>query len=376
MTEAAFADALEKIYAVPLQEDLWPEALRSIRDLFGSPCAHFEIVDKATSIPVLQKSFGVDESGMEAYANYYAAISPRVADGLVRPEGHIGYDYMILSEAEMAKDEFYSDFMIPQDFKYFVSGHLMNNDRYFGVVSIQRRVAESHADKKDIALMERLLPHLRQTVQLQLKMAAMNDRLGVDDFLFEGSPTGVLFLDSRGCVVSMNSAAEGLINDPLNGLAIQRHRLSARDSRLRRKIDGLINDTIQTGISETQTPGRRLPVPREMALPLSIIANPLPNAGALTALTGGPVAVLLISDPGQAPDFPAPLLRALYGLTPAECKLVNALLSGQSVTDYADTHRVGIRTVRTHLSNVLHKTGAHNQAALVRLLGATSHHLM
>lgn len=376
MTEDAFSEVLEKIYSVPLDDGLWPEALRSIRDLFGSPCAHFEVVDKRTSIPVLQKSFGVDDSQMAAYANYYSGVSPRVADGMVRPAGHIGYDYMILSETEMAKDEFYSDFMIPQDFKYFVSGHLMNDDRHFGVVSIQRRSQEGHADKEDIALMGRLLPHLTQAVKIQLKMAEIADLHRADDFLFQTSATGIVYVDSAGCIVSMNEAADKMITNPANGLDIQQERLSARDNLQCQKIDRLINEVIATGTGQGQLPGRGVPLARETGLPLSLVATPLPNVSTFAPITGGPVAVLLISDPGRRGNFPADLLRALFGLTLSECQLAQALLAGTSLTDYANSHGVSIRTVRTHLSNVLHKTGTRNQVDLVRLLGATAHTLL
>ena len=376
MSEDAFTDVLEKIYAVPLDDSQWPDALKSIRDLFGSACAHFEVVDKRTSVPILQKSYGVDETQMAAYANYYAGISPRVADGMVRSAGHIGYDYMILSEAEMVQDEFYSDFMVPQGFKYFVSGHLMNDDRHFGVLSVQRASSEGHADEGDVAMMARLLPHFTQAVNLQLKMTAMADRQRADDFLLENSATAIVFLDSLGCVVSMNDAAHQLMDEPANGLQVQYGRVTARDSQRAYKIDRLINEAIQTGTGQGQQPGGGLPVPRENALPLSLVANPLPNTNALTPLTGGAVAVLLISDPGQSREIPAGLLRALFGLTPAECRLVRALFSGVSVTDYAERHHISIRTARTHLSNVLHKTGTRNQVDLVRMLGATAHPLV
>ena len=67
------------------------------------------------------------------------------------------------------------------------------------------------------------------------------------------------------------------------------------------------------------------------------------------------------------------LLRALFGLTPAESRLARALLGGQTLGDYAEQAKIGIRTARTHLSNVLGKTGARNQIALVRLLGGLSY---
>jgi len=54
-TEDAFGRVLEKIYAVPLGDDLWLDALRSVSDLFGSQSAHFEIIDNQTCIPIFHK---------------------------------------------------------------------------------------------------------------------------------------------------------------------------------------------------------------------------------------------------------------------------------------------------------------------------------
>ena len=376
ITEDAFSQVLKKISAVPLREDLWPDALRSISDLFGSGSAHFEVIDKRTCTPLFHKFDRLSDESVIRYREYFSGVSPRTKDGAIRPAGHIGYDHSVLSEIEMAKDEFYEDFLRPQGLRYFVPGHMMNNNEYYGVFSVQRRIGEGHAESNDLALMEKLLPHLSQAVQIQLKIAAADDQARGSRFLFENSDTGAIFMGRRGCVVSTNAAAEQLIADPTNELDISQGRLFSREGRQTSEIERLISDTIQTGAGQGVKPGTGIPLSRRGALPLSLVAMPLPNFNTLVPLTGAPVAVLLISVPAQSPKFSTELLQALFSLTPAECRLAQALYGGQTPADYATLNCLSIRTVRTHLSNILHKTGARNQVELVRMLGITPNNFM
>ena len=112
-----------------------------------------------------------------------------------------------------------------------------------------------------------------------------------------------------------------------------------------------------------------------MPLPVRSAAAGLGDGAgdALGVLMGAPVVALLLIDPSASAPVSEELLRALFGLTPAESRLARALLGGQTLGDYAEQAKIGIRTARTHLSNVLGKTGARNQIALVRLLGGLSY---
>jgi DNA-binding CsgD family transcriptional regulator len=372
MNEDAFSQVLEKIYAVPLEQDLWPEALRAVSDLFGSSSAHFEVIDKQTCIPIFHKFDRLSEESLTRYAEHYSSVSPRTKDGTIRPAGYIGYDYSVLSEQAMAQDEFYEDFLRPQGLRYFVSGHMMNNSEYYGVFSVQRRIEEGHADKDELELMKRLLPHLSQAVQIQMKLAKEEDRTQGANFLVENSRTGVVFMDRKGQVLSMNGAADQVIADETNELDILQKRLVTGNRRQAIELDRLICDAIQTGTGQGERPGAGILLARLNALPLSLIAMPLPRRHSFLPAIESPVAVVLISDPSQSPGVSGELLRSLFGLTPAECRLAQALSDGQTPTDYAAKNNLSIRTVRTHLSNILHKTGTRTQVELMRLLSGTS----
>lgn len=70
-----------------------------------------------------------------------------------------------------------------------------------------------------------------------------------------------------------------------------------------------------------------------------------------------------------ASEDPAELearLRQAYGLTPAEGRLLAALINGTHPADYAAASRIGLSTVKSHLRGLLAKTGEKRQAGLVR----------
>jgi DNA-binding CsgD family transcriptional regulator len=61
-------------------------------------------------------------------------------------------------------------------------------------------------------------------------------------------------------------------------------------------------------------------------------------------------------------------LRSLFGLTPAECRLVALLADGHSLSEIMELVGVSRNTVKSQLASIYGKTGTSRQAQLVRLL--------
>jgi DNA-binding CsgD family transcriptional regulator len=78
--------------------------------------------------------------------------------------------------------------------------------------------------------------------------------------------------------------------------------------------------------------------------------------------------VLFIRVPDLAAQVPTVSLHALFGLTPAEADLANALVAGESLAEYCQRRRISVNTGKTQLKAVLGKTGTRRQAQLVRVL--------
>jgi DNA-binding CsgD family transcriptional regulator len=57
-----------------------------------------------------------------------------------------------------------------------------------------------------------------------------------------------------------------------------------------------------------------------------------------------------------------------FGLTPAETRLLERLVRGQSMTEAAAAMNIAMTTAKTHRTRLLSKTGAHRQAGLISLV--------
>ena len=76
----------------------------------------------------------------------------------------------------------------------------------------------------------------------------------------------------------------------------------------------------------------------------------------------------MITDQDRRQRPNAAVLGRLFGLTPAEAALAASLASGRSPAEYAAARGIARHTVRSHLTQVLRKTGCRRQAELAALL--------
>lgn len=84
-----------------------------------------------------------------------------------------------------------------------------------------------------------------------------------------------------------------------------------------------------------------------------------------------PLAMILLvaMDEEWAPRSDA--LRVLFGLTPAELRIAEAISSGLTVREIAERYGLAHATVRTHLRSIYAKTGTRRQPELVRVVMAS-----
>jgi DNA-binding CsgD family transcriptional regulator len=80
--------------------------------------------------------------------------------------------------------------------------------------------------------------------------------------------------------------------------------------------------------------------------------------------------ILFVSDVVTTPDLDLRPAATLYGLTRAETRLLEALLSGETISSHARNGGISLNTVKGHLSQLFRKTQTCRQSELVlRVLG-------
>ena len=99
-----------------------------------------------------------------------------------------------------------------------------------------------------------------------------------------------------------------------------------------------------------------------------MVADALPLTRATVSVFSGARAVVMLTPVAAVAVPEVGVLRAAFGLTPAEARLAQHLARGMDLGEAASALGIGRETVRTHLEALFDKTGCRRQAALVALL--------
>jgi DNA-binding CsgD family transcriptional regulator len=270
----------------------------------------------------------------------------------------------IVPEKELLAADWYHELCRPSGIHHVIGGSFEIEPDVKGLIGVQRPVdACAFAEDERVAL-QFLLPHLKQAYRL-IRIADMNDRtrrLTLE--VLSSLSVGVFIVRADAHVTLMNVAAEHMART-CRSLAISNNRLSLSDPKLDERLRASIRRASLAPFGRSLHAGETIVVPFDVGMAFSLMIVPLPPLAAPTG-TAEFLAAVFVGDPSPNADPSTALLRAIYGLTPAETRLLLALLEGSCVSDYAQTAGVSLNTVKSQLKSVFLKTGCRRQAELVR----------
>lgn len=352
---------IEAIYSAAAAPDAWPCALKASADLFEGAGATLEVVNKSTLSPVLFMGAGVPEASEIDYLEQFISLSPRVPLALRQQPGDIGYDDQILSNADMDRDAFYNEFLSTYGFRYFVSGCLIHSAEQYGAVAIQRSADQGHVSRREIALMQRLVPHFRQALDLSMRWQQMVQARADIDHALDSLRDGVILFGGGGTAMHVNRRAQEILRQR-DGLRLCRGMLTIAQPDAMKRFAMALADALNLRSSEC-APDFAFTVPRPSGeIPYIVAVRPYRDAH------GQARAAAFIRDPQAAGGGERVLLREAFGLTEAEARLAVALVDGQSLRSYAETKDLSINTIYTHYKRLKEKTGSASQATLIAKL--------
>lgn len=363
---------IQQVYAAALDDALWAPTLMAAADCLGAVGATVEIIDKTSAKPVFFHGAGLADDGMADYVAHYAAICPRLPHVDRNAAGHVSYDGLFISEAEMDRNPFYAEFLPRDDLRYFIAGTLRNDAHCIGLITAQRTPRQGHVEAEDIAAMHHLLPHFGQALDLHVRLRAQTSRAGALETTLDQLAAGVVLLDARGRVLFCNRAAANLLAKG-DGLTVDEGALRPSAGWAARELGRAIERALRTRSGDDAEAGGDLLAPRADGQPALILAvRPLPRTEATADLLyvegSWPAIAVFIQDPAGAAPTVARILADVFKLTPAEIRLALALYRGTTLKRYAADHDISVNTVRSHLARAMRKTGTHRQAELIRLI--------
>jgi DNA-binding CsgD family transcriptional regulator/PAS domain-containing protein len=367
MDEVTVGDLIERIYETALEPGLWPDLIEDLAAVFGGHAGGIEHEHVQSDLGA-GLVIGLDPSVLEQYFGYYAGrnVLRRVTDfGAKLPSfvPIITVDTDSMPKEELAKTEFYNDFLRPIGVRSILSMGLGVHDRSLTALSLYRPFGRPDFDRDERALAQVLHPHLIRAFRIGRKLAQQVDAGKALAAGLEQSPQGVIVLNADGQVQHVNAAAERLLAQP-GGVSVLGGRLLAADAADSDRLWQLIcraqsADGRIGGDMRIRRPDGRPP--------LSLTVAPV-RTERLSLFAGRPAILVCLTDPEAGGDVSDAYLREELGLTASEAKVVHALTAGQSLRQIARTLGVGLVTVRSHLYRAFDKAGVRRQAELVALV--------
>jgi DNA-binding CsgD family transcriptional regulator len=368
---AAYDDLLvtiETIHAAGLDRALWPDALAGITRLVGGSAAMLESFDKRAFRHRAYIGFNVPRADEIAYLASQVTVSPRWSRMMPRQRtGDLGWDYQIIDERGMDADPFYGDFLARMDMRYLVAGVLHASAEDYECFSVQRTRDQGHVERREIDLAARLLPHVRHAWEVSRLLAAADEARDLMSSAFDLVSDGTALVRADGSILHTN-AAMAAIARRRDGIAIRNGAIDLANGIERARFAAALAAVLRLRDGDATAPvaGEMTVARADGAPPYIVSVRPLPQRE--RSEIGGAAAMVLVHDPLGAHDAAAASLRELFGLTQAEASVAQALRSGVTPAAYAQTHRLSLNTVYTHLRRVREKTGCTRLAQLIRKL--------
>jgi DNA-binding CsgD family transcriptional regulator/PAS domain-containing protein len=360
-----------QIYESAGDRTQWPAFLASFRAATRAAAVHIAIDDHANDKGVVTEFLGHDPRFLSMYAEYYSSRDVWVRGRPRLPTGETVLGQRLIRDEDLAKTEFYGDFLRPQGQFHVVAGCIFRERTTAVDIAALRSKRQGAFGAQEEGLLRALMPHLQRAVQIHRRLAAAEVTGRSLAEAMDRLPYGVILLDERGQVLLANGAARRLLA-ARDGLTEQRGTLAASKRSESSALRRLVADALDASAG---TAGRRLGSGGALAIsrpsgarPLSLLVAPFRRREADPFGDRRPAAVVFVSDPDTRIDAPAALLASLHGLSAAEARVAAEVLEGGSLADIAERLGITRNTANTHIKRVFEKTGTRRQSDLVRLL--------
>lgn len=305
-----------------------------------------------------------DDDLMKRYLSDFIGLDPAPRAFSHVPIGQVSSTDRMFTPEQIRASVFHNELFAPAGLVETLGGVMRTSGGRFEMFGLQRGKERGAFGEEDDQAIEAIIPHMARALQLRRLFLAQDLKISRLEQTLDRATAGILMIDTEGKVLFANAAMQAVAR-ATDGLAFDRlGRLVASDAAARRFIEARIVDVAAGGAGGVTAVSR--PSDRR---PYILLVAPLTSAvseGLAGGASGG--ALIVVHDPDVDLSSTAEMLQRGLGLPQGAAELSLALASGHDLKDFARMRGVTIHTARFHLRTALERTGAGNQAGLVKLV--------
>ncbi len=377
VSEPSYVHFVERIYEAAERPERWRPLYDDLKVAIGARSIHVLGVDKRNGSLSYSDGANLPVEGELAYMHHYRLIDPRTRICDRAGEGEWLHFPRMLPQETAATHPIYQEFLLPYDRRYNTMCKLVDAPEAMVIFSILSGEAEGPVSERAQVFLDRLLPHLQRACRMGIRNFVYSTQALVGHLLVDRLRQPVVLMTPAGEVMHTNQAAQELLRST--------RLVQIADGRLQlphRQLTALLERCVEIEKSMKAAPAGTHPQiaasasqfsslhildekGRESVYAFFALLTPQREMGSFGLR---PVVMLMFYHPASAPPIDASLLYAVFGFTPAECRVSSLLAEGLSPKAIAQVQGTQLDTVRKQLRSIYQKTDTNRQAELIRLL--------
>ena len=366
----AFQRILASLYDAMLDDTRWP-ATSALLDEACGLTGNALLVGEGPKDDIQNLFVGLYYRGHRRtdlereYLEVYHPINEAIPRQLQLPEGHLVHIKDLYTSEELKTSRAYNEALLRGKYQNGLNALLEGPGGSHVTWSLADPVASDGWGSSQIAMVRRLLPHIRQFVRVRQALVRAEARDTTVTALLDNRRIGVLHLDRRGRIMAANDCARLILRHD-DGLSdrdgVLRASLPDDQLRLERLLGVALPTSDATAVSGSMLLHRSSLLP-PFVVHVKPVSVPQPNYGARHV-----AALLLIVEPGRPHRISPEWVATALGLTPAESRVAVWLAEGKSVQEMAEATGHTRDAIYWLLKQIYQKRHISRQADLVRLV--------
>lgn len=367
----SFDELVSSIYRAAEDPSEWAACLERIRvalDGSGMTLMHHDASAHRRDIGAC---VGYGEDSIALYRGYYNQLDPwgRALTTKDLVSGQVVDGRSLVSKTDVLRTEYYVDFGRHIGSAQSLFGSIESSAERTSLIIVARAANQPGFTEKDVTLLRRLMPHLRQAFRLHRRITAADGVRASSCDALDRLPCGVVLVDRRGRPVFVNSVARR-IADRRDSVTIDQDGVRALDAagtaRLARAVARAIdaeyvpaNGAMESAFTLEKISG---------GAGLRVVVAPVGYQGDGLGREAGAAAAVFLGDPDRRVIEHPERLVDFFGFTRAEARIAAHLADGVTIAGIATILGLKTSTVRWYTKQILQKAGVGTQAQLVSLV--------
>ena len=362
-----FSDLVGNIYDASLDPALWPAVFEQVCRFVRCSSAHLfaqDSVHKTTASRYF--TWGDEPEFTQLYIDKYAKLNPMFPGALFFNVEEVHQLIEIIPREEVRRTRFCIEWMAPQEIIDDMFAILEKSATSCSLFQVIRRRRDGVVDDDARERLALLAPHIRRSVLIgkiidlkKVEAAALADSL-------DTLSAGMFMVDASGRIVHANASGHSMLAEAKVLRSVGGH-LGA--------IDSLANQALLESFAATESGdpalGRKgIAVPLKARDDERYVANVLPLTSGTRRKAGisySAVATVFVHKAALELSPPEAIVKE-FKLTPAELRVLFAIVEIGGVHESAEALGISEATARTHLRHLFEKTGTSRQAELIKLV--------